>query len=546
MEAGSIIAIVVVVLGALLLTSPGRPRRKHGPVAARTTPAEPAQLSPKDYGPSPFSGRAELDPRLLAIPGETLPVFDALRSGVRFGDVAALDHAIEELREVKEYLSDPERFRALGAELPRGILLYGPPGCGKTLLARALAGETGVPYFSISAASFVEQYVGLGAARVRRLFEAAAACAPSIVFIDELDAVGRSRNDTAGGEAEFGHTLNQLLVELDGFAGSPGVLVLAATNRLELLDPALLRPGRFDRRIRIEPPDFEGRRSILELHARDRPFASHVDWADVAGHTVGLAPAALGNIVNEAALLAARRRRSTISSVDVDEACARQLSGTSASHLIEGPTRRLLSVHEAGHALLSQLLRGVPAPTRVTILGRSDPSDSSVWASNEIREVLTKRELIARLVLLLGGRAAELNVLGEPSTYAEDDLAHAAAIARSMVERWAMTGRFDLAGNGRDPRMPRIDGPAAGEEVRRLVAGAETVARTILDDNRPALLRIARALADQESLTAQDVTVLAGASPPISSRSGSPWAPAAMTGPKTDEGEGWVGAAGRR
>lgn len=502
LAAVSILAVALVAIISLAVTAPRR-RRRHQPAPEPAAPAG-SPFAPTTDGlvPSPVERppTAETSWR----PARVQPK----RPQVSFSDVAGLDHAIEELREVADYLSDPQRFRALGADLPRGILLYGPPGCGKTLLARALAGETGVPFFSISAASFVEQYVGLGAARVRQLFESASKHPASIIFIDELDAVGRSRNDSTAGGVEFDHTLNQLLVELDGFAGSSGALILAATNRPELLDPALQRPGRFDRRVKIEPPDCDGRQRVLELHARRRPFSETVDWSRVARQTAGLTPAELANVVNEAALLAGRRHRTVISDADVAEACTRQLSGTSASFLVEEETRWLLSVHEAGHAVLSQLLRGVQPPARVSILGGADAYDRSVWETGEAREVLTKRELTARLILLLGGRAAELNVLGEPSTQAEDDLARAAAMARRMVERWAMTGRFDLAGQpaGR-AHVPAI---AGGDEVRRLIAGAENTARAILGDNRTSLVRVARALSEREALTSEEVAGLVG------------------------------------
>ena len=511
---GSVVAIFIVTIVSLATTAPRRTARRarrapHSGEPGGAAPAPP--LAPA--GASPMAAPGPQDVPLLLTPPRHLSAFDAHRSKLGFSDVAGLDHAIEELREVADYLSDPERFQALGAELPRGILLHGPPGCGKTLLARALAGETGVAFYSISAASFVEQYVGLGAARVRQLFDEAKKHAPSIIFLDELDAVGRSRNDSSGGGAEFDHTLNQLLVELDGFAGSSGALILAATNRPELLDPALLRPGRFDRRIRVEPPDCEGRQRILELHARGRPFSDPIDWARVAGQTAGLVPAELANIVNEAALLAGRRHRPAISPADLEEACSRQLAGTSGSYLIEEETRWLLAVHEAGHALLSQLLRDVEVPPRVSILGRGDSYDRSMWSASEPREVLTKRELMARLILLLGGRAAELNVFGDPSTQAGDDLAHAASMARRMVARWAMTGRFDLAGSTSNDRAPMVEGSAGGEEVRRLVAGAEVRARTILADNRPTLMRVARALAERETLSAQELDGLWGGAP---------------------------------
>ncbi|MHB1535827.1 MAG: AAA family ATPase [Acidimicrobiales bacterium] len=528
---GSLVAIFGVAIVSLLVTAPRRGRQSLS--VPEPSPRPPAWSASTEgaagagasgafgvAGDEPVAARTREAESALLKPPRHLPATDAHRSKLRFSDVAGLDHAIEELREVADYLSDPARFRALRAELPRGILLHGPPGCGKTLLARALAGETGVPFYSISAASFVEQYVGLGAARVRQLFDEAKKHGRSIIFLDELDAVGRSRNDGSGGAAEFDHTLNQLLVELDGFSGSSGVLILAATNRLELLDPALLRPGRFDRRIKVEPPDCDGRQHILELHARRRPFSDPIDWGRVAAHTAGLVPAELANIVNEAALLAGRRHRPAIAVTDLEEACARQLSGTSGSYLIEDATRWILAVHEAGHALLSQLLRDVHTPSRISILARPDSYERSVWASSEPREVLTKRELLARLILLLGGRAAELNVFGDPSTEAGDDLAHAAAMARRMVARWAMTGRFDLAGMSSAERAPQIEGSAGGEEVRRLVAGAEARARTILADNRPTLVRIARTLAERETLSADELAGLCGG--PAASRSFSP------------------------
>ena len=322
--------------------------------------------------------------------------------------------------------------------------------------------------------------------------------------------MGRKRNDSAGGTAEFDHTLNQLLVELDGFEGASGVLVLGATNRPELLDSALLRPGRFDRRIGVERPDRHGREQILALHAARRPFSPRVDWSQVAAHTTGLAPSELANVVNEAALLAARRHRSMIAPEDVDEACSRQLAGTPDSKPIDEDARWLLAVHEAGHALLSQLLRGMHPPPQVSIVPRGGGQDRSIWSASESREVLTKRELIAHLMLLLGGRAAELDVFGEPSTQAEDDLGHAATMAHRMVERWAMTGRFELAANPKDARLPTMEGSAGGEEVRRLVAGAETAAGTILSDNRATLLRIATVLAERETLSDGEVAHLAG------------------------------------
>ncbi|MFP5375973.1 MAG: ATP-dependent metallopeptidase FtsH/Yme1/Tma family protein [Acidimicrobiia bacterium] len=434
------------------------------------------------------------------------------RPTVTFADVAGLDDAIAELREVTEYLSDPERFRRLGAELPRGILLHGLPGCGKTLLARALAGETGVPFYFVSASSFVEKFVGVGAARVRELFQEAKNHAPSIVFIDELDAVGRRRDSDGGGTREFDHTLNQLLVELDGFLGSSGVLLLAATNRPELIDPALLRPGRFDRRIEIGRPDVTGREKILRLHAAKRPFSGRVDWAEVAATTAGLSPAELANIVNEAALLAARRHHPRISPEDVEEAAARVLSGTRNSRLMDDEEKQVAAVHEAGHALLSVLVRGMVPPARVSIVGRTGAFDKSQWSPADDGGIVTKRELIARLIVLLGGRAAEVNTFGEPSTRAEDDLEQAAVLARRMVERLAMTGRYELAAGRRDdPHY--FEGSAGGAEVRQLLAKSEQTAQIILRDFRGELFAIAGALVERETLSSAEVLVLAGRGP---------------------------------
>lgn len=503
---GSVLLIVAVPVAAFAISKRRHTRRRRNPYVPPDRDAGGVALSTVNVPPDGMS-----DPIAppVAVPSH-LTRLAPQRSKLRFADVAGLDAAIEELQEVADYLSDPARYQALGAELPTGILLHGPPGCGKTLLARALAGETGVPFYSVSAASFVEQYVGLGAARVRQLFDAAKTHAPSIIFVDELDAMGRSRNDSNGSTAEFDHTLNQLLVELDGFGGSSGVLIVGATNRPELLDPALLRSGRFDRRISVDRPDRYGREQILELHAQSRPFRGQVDWAEVAAHTVGLAPSELANIVNEAAFLAARQHRTSIESDDVAEACARQLSGSLSSEIIDDNSRWLLALHEAGHALLSQLLRGVRPPPRVSIVSRSDASDTSMWCAGEAREVLTKRDLLARLVLLLGGRAAELNILGQPSTQAEDDLRHAANLARQMVERWGMTGRFELATGHRPDHTPYIEGSAGGQEVRRLVAGAEMRARSILTDNERKLLTIARVLAERESLSSDEVAAMAG------------------------------------
>ncbi len=428
---------------------------------------------------------------------------------VTFADVAGLDEVVAELREVKEYLTDPDRFAALGAELPKGILLYGPSGSGKTLLARALAGEGGVPFYFVSAASFVEIYVGVGASRVRQLFEEAKKNAPCIVFIDELDAVGRRRNSEVPGEREYDHTLNQLLIELDGFASIKGVVLIGATNRPEMIDPALLRPGRFDRRIHVAGPDVRGREKILRLHASKRPFSPHVNWAQIAARTAGLTGAELANIINEASFLAARKHRDVVTEEDVEEALDRAVSGPRSGRTFDEDEKRLIAYHEAGHALLSVLLTGIRPMARVSIVGRIGDPGKPVWASTEDKEVMTRRELMARLMVLLAGRAAEKHTFGEPSTRAEDDLREAGILARRMVERWGMTGRFELTStyNG---DLTRPDAGASNQEVRKLLRRAEQAAITIIRENEKRLVAIAEALIDRETLSLDEVTRLAG------------------------------------
>lgn len=431
-------------------------------------------------------------------------------TGVTFADVAGLDEVIAELREVKDFLTDPTRFQNLGAQLPHGLLLYGPSGSGKTLLARALAGEGGVPFYSVSAASFVEVYVGVGASRVRQLFDEAKKNAPAIVFIDELDAVGRRRNSEAAGEREYDHTLNQLLVELDGFSADSGVVLIGATNRPEMIDGALLRPGRFDRRIHVSGPDVVGREQILRLHAAKRPCSGSIDWASVAKRTVGLTGAELANIINEASFLAARRQRDYIGSEEVDEAMDRAVSGPRSGRAMGDEEKRLIAYHEAGHALLSLLLKGVKPVARVSIVGRIGDSGRSMWSSAEDGQVMTRRELMAKLMVLLAGVASELYTFGEPSTRAEDDLREASALARKMVERWAMTGKYEFSGtdNGRD-LFSRPD-EASGLEVRKLMKRAEQASMTIIQDNSQRLRAVAEGLIERETLSVDEVARLAG------------------------------------
>jgi len=491
-------AIALVTVVALWVSRPWRRHHNEAPPVVEVRPAS-------TFAPPP-------GPMVSAMPapgGVHVPVTAPVAATVTtlsFADVAGLDQAVAELQEVREYLANPERYEAVGARMPGGVLLHGPPGCGKTLLAKALAGEAGVTFFAVSAASFVEQFVGLGAARVRELFEQARKDAPSIVFLDELDAVGRSREEGGAGSREFDNTLNQLLVELDGFEASSNVLILAATNRPELIDPALLRPGRFDRRIRIERPDLLGREQILRLHAATRPFSEHVNWTQVAAATAGLTAAELATAVNEASLLAARRHQTTISPENLDEALDRHVSGLPSSRRLTADEKRLLGVHEAGHALLTLLLRDMEPPARVSIVNRRAGFDSSTWSGRDDDETLSKRELMTRLIVLLGGRAAEFQIFGQPTTEAADDLKDAAGLARRMVEHWAMTGRYELAG-GRD-KVPYMEGSAGGQEVRGLVSGAENAARSILASHEASLRAVAEALAERETLTAADLAAI--------------------------------------
>jgi cell division protease FtsH len=346
-----------------------------------------------------------------------------------FKDVAGLDSVVDDLRDVVAYVRDPGRYEMLGARPPTGILLYGEPGCGKTLLARALAGEVDVPFYFVSATSFVERFVGLGASRIRELFQTASADRPSIVFVDELDAVGRRR--TEGTEREFDHTLNQLLVELDGFLGASGVITIAATNRLELLDPALIRPGRFDRKIELCRPDRAGRDAVLRLYAAGRPIASDVDWEKVAEATDGCSPAEIASLVNEAALLAARNGNDTVEWNDVRAALDRLVGGvTSMSATSADLDRR--AVHEAGHALVALRLPDASPCVRSSIMACGRASAAVAWATSHRQDVSTGPQLLAELTVLMGGRAAEEVATGSSSTLAEGDLAAAAELAERI------------------------------------------------------------------------------------------------------------------
>lgn len=454
-------------------------------------------------------------------------------TGVTFADVAGVDEAKEELQETVAFLKDPKSYGRLGARMPKGVLLVGPPGTGKTLLAKAVAGEAGVPFFFISGSDFVEMFVGVGAARVRDLFEQARNQAPCIIFIDELDALGRARGafPGMGGHDEKEQTLNQLLVEMDGFDSSAGIVILAATNRPEILDPALLRPGRFDRQVVVDRPDKIGRRQILEVHARRITLGSDVDLDKIAAMTTGFAGADLANLVNEAALVATRRGGDAVGMEDFTAAFERIVAGTEKRTRVLSPEeRRVVAFHEIGHALVARAVPGADPVHKISIVPRSIGAlGYTLQRPSEDRYLTTKEELMRRIMVLLGGRAAEVLVFGHLSTGAADDLARATQIARDMVTRYGMDEELGFVAFA-DQRSRFLEGQlapdalgAVSEEVRRkidtvvrdIVMSAFACARRILEDNRPALEAASAALLAQETLEEADVErLLSGLSTP--------------------------------
>jgi cell division protease FtsH len=440
-----------------------------------------------------------------------------------FQDVAGVDEAIEELAEVKEYLENPVKFQAMGAKIPKGVLLFGPPGTGKTLLARAVAGEAGVPFFSISGSDFVEMFVGVGAARVRDLFEQAKTSAPAIVFIDEIDAVGRHRGaGLGGGHDEREQTLNQLLVEMDGFDTKTGVILMAATNRPDILDPALLRPGRFDRQVVIDRPDLEGRRAILSVHARGKPLDPHVDVDVVARRTPGFTGADLANVLNEAALLAARREKRSITTSELEEAIDRVLAGPERkTRLISDREKRIIAYHEAGHALVAHVLPNADPVHKISIIPRGRALGYTQTLPTEDRFLVTRSEMIDELAMLLGGRVAEEMVIGDITTGAQNDLERATKVARGMVTEYGMSDRLgpltlgQRQGEvflGRDfATHPDYSDQVAFEidtEVRRLIDEAHDEALEILQAERAKLDEIASTLIERETIEKEDLVRL--------------------------------------
>jgi cell division protease FtsH len=442
------------------------------------------------------------------------------RPKVTFDDVAGVDEAKEELQEVIEFLKHPKKFQALGAKIPRGVLLVGPPGAGKTLLAKAVAGEAGVPFFSISGSEFVEMFVGVGASRVRDLFEQAKKSAPCLVFIDEIDAVGRQRGaGLGGGHDEREQTLNQLLVEMDGFDPNAGIILIAATNRPDILDPALLRPGRFDRRIVVDNPDSKGRKAILDVHVRGKPLSEDVNPEVLAKHTPGFSGADLANLVNEAALLAARRNKKKITMSEMDEAIERVIAGPQRRSRILSPREReIAAFHEGGHALLGKLLPNADPPHKVTILPRGMALGYVISAPPEDKYTYTRTELLDRITAALGGRVSEELVFGEVTTGAQNDFEQATDLARRMVTEFGMSdklGPLSLGKRhgpvflGRDLVETRNYSEEIAyeidKEVRRIIDECYDRARTIITDNRNKLDRIAKALLERESLEGDEL-----------------------------------------
>jgi cell division protease FtsH len=447
---------------------------------------------------------------------------------VTFEDVAGIDEVEAEINEVVDFLRNPEKYRRLGARAPKGVLLSGPPGTGKTLLARATAGEAKVPFFSASASEFIEMIVGVGASRVRELFSEARKVAPSIIFIDEIDTIGRARGGARsfGGHDEREQTLNQILTEMDGFTGNEGVVVLAATNRPDVLDPALLRPGRFDRTIIVHPPDHKGRADILRVHTRRVPLAADVDLDRVASSTPGMTGADLANLVNEAALLAARRGGDTVSHRDLTDSLEKVQLGTARNVVIPEAERRRTAYHEAGHALLGMLQPGADPVRKVSIIPRGRALGVTLSTPETDRYGYDANYLRGRIVGALGGMAAEQEVFDVVTTGAESDLEAVTRIARSMVGRWGMSdrvGKLSLFPTDGDPRMAGTsDGMlnAMDEEVRRITDECYSEARRLLRENRDTLDRIVERLLDRETLDEAEVYEVAGIARPASAAEG--------------------------
>jgi cell division protease FtsH len=442
---------------------------------------------------------------------------------ITFRDVAGADEAVEELHEIKEFLENPKKFQALGARIPKGVLLYGPPGTGKTLLARAVAGEAGVPFFSISGSDFVEMFVGVGASRVRDLFEQAKQNSPCIIFMDEIDAVGRHRGaGLGGGHDEREQTLNQLLVEMDGFEAKDNIIMIAATNRPDILDPALLRPGRFDRQITVDRPDRAGRRKILEVHTRGKPLAKQIELDALAGQTPGFTGADLSNLVNEAALLAARTGKKEITQTELEEGIMRVVAGPEKKTRVMGEKERLVTAyHEMGHAIVGHYLEHSDPVHKISIISRGQALGYTISLPTEDKFLTTKAELTDTMSMTLGGRAAEEIVFGEITTGASNDLEKVTATAKQMVMRFGMSEKLGPRVFGHDHGQPFLGREFSAEpdysdeiareiddEIRRIVEGAHQQAKDILLERRESLKTISEILLKRETIEREEFEAL--------------------------------------
>jgi cell division protease FtsH len=440
-----------------------------------------------------------------------------------FADVAGADEAVQELREIKDFLAEPQKYQDIGAKIPKGVLLYGPPGTGKTLLARAVAGEANVPFYSISGSDFVEMFVSVGAARVRDLFAQAKANAPAIIFIDEIDAVGRQRGaGLGGGHDEREQTLNQLLVEMDGFEANGQVILIAASNRPDVLDPALLRPGRFDRQIPVDRPDLKGRAAILEVHAKGKPLAKSVDLSDFAKRTPGFTGADLANVLNEAALLTAREGAKVITNDALDEAIDRVMAGPQRkTRLMTEEERRITAYHEGGHALVAAALPHTDPVHKITIMPRGRALGYTMVLPDDDKYSTTRNQLLDQLAYSLGGRAAEELIFHDPSTGASNDIEKATALARAMVTQYGMTeaiGAIKLGTDASEPFMGRDYGhqrdysesvaATVDAEIRNLIENAHQEAFDILVENRTTLDAMVLQLLEKETLNKEEISAI--------------------------------------
>jgi len=442
---------------------------------------------------------------------------------ITFRDVAGVDEAVEELFEIKDFLENPKKFQALGARIPTGVLLYGPPGTGKTLLARAVAGEAGVPFFSISGSDFVEMFVGVGASRVRDLFEQAKQNSPCIIFMDEIDAVGRHRGaGLGGGHDEREQTLNQLLVEMDGFEAKDNIIMIAATNRPDILDPALLRPGRFDRQIAVDRPDRKGRAKILEVHTRGKPLAKSIDIDALAGQTPGFTGADLSNLINEAALFAARGGKREITQVELEEGILRVVAGPEKkTRVMSERERAITAYHEMGHAIVGHFLEFADPVHKISVVSRGRALGYTISMPSEDRFLTTRAELLDTMAMTLGGRAAEEIVFGEITTGASNDLEKVTATAKQMVMRFGMSEKLGPRVFGHDHGQPFLGREFSTEpdysdeialqiddEVRRIIEGAHTRATKLLTDHRKRLDTISDILLRRETIEKEQFEAL--------------------------------------